>query len=38
VNRVLGAAWEALADYSLTQAEQLVPVVGEIRQVLQAST
>ncbi len=38
VDRVLGAAWEALADYSLSRAEALVPVVGEIRQVLQASS
>jgi hypothetical protein len=37
VNRLLGAAWNALADYSLQQAEQLVPVVGELRQVLQPS-
>jgi hypothetical protein len=35
VDRVLGAAWEALADYSLTRAEKLVPGVGELRQVLQ---
>jgi hypothetical protein len=37
VNRLLGAAWTALADYSLQQAEQLVPAVGELRQVLQPS-
>ncbi|MGF1571263.1 MAG: ABC1 kinase family protein [Nodosilinea sp.] len=36
VNRVLGAAWEALTDYSLNRAEQLVPGVGDLRQVLQA--
>jgi predicted unusual protein kinase regulating ubiquinone biosynthesis (AarF/ABC1/UbiB family) len=35
VDRVLGAAWEALADYSLARAEKLVPGVGELRQVLQ---
>lgn len=37
VNRLLGAAWSALADYSLHQAEQLVPVMGELRQALQPS-
>jgi predicted unusual protein kinase regulating ubiquinone biosynthesis (AarF/ABC1/UbiB family) len=37
VNRLLGAAWSALTDYSLQQAEQLVPVVGELRQALQPS-
>ncbi len=37
VNRLLGAAWSALADYSLQQAEQLVPVVGGLRQVWQPS-
>ncbi len=37
VNRVLGAAWTALADYSLQQAEQLVPAVGGLRQVIQPS-
>lgn len=35
VDRVLGAAWEALTDYSLNRAEQLVPGVGGLRQVLQ---
>ena len=35
VDRVLGAAWGALTTYSLEQAEQLVPGVGELRQVLQ---
>jgi hypothetical protein len=36
VDRVLGAAWGALTTYSLDQAEQLVPGVGGLRQVLQA--
>ena len=35
MDRVLGAAWGALTTYSLEQAEQLVPGVGELRQVLQ---
>jgi predicted unusual protein kinase regulating ubiquinone biosynthesis (AarF/ABC1/UbiB family) len=35
VDRVLGAAWGAFTTYSLEQAEQLVPGVGELRQVLQ---
>lgn len=35
VDRVLGAAWGALTTYSLDQAEQLVPGMGGLRQVLQ---
>lgn len=35
VDRVLGAAWGAFTTYSLEQAEQLVPGMGELRQVLQ---
>jgi predicted unusual protein kinase regulating ubiquinone biosynthesis (AarF/ABC1/UbiB family) len=30
VDRVLGLAWSALADYSLHQAQQLVPAVGNL--------
>ena len=33
-DRVLEAAWGALAGYSLERAEQVVPVVGDLRQVL----
>lgn len=36
LDRVLGAAWEALTDYSLERAVQLVPVVGDLRQALRA--
>ncbi len=35
MERVLGAAWGAFTTYSLEQAEQLVPGMGELRQVLQ---
>ena len=35
MDRVLGAAWGALTTYSLDQAEQLVPGMGGLRQVLQ---
>nr|WP_313887329.1 AarF/ABC1/UbiB kinase family protein [Nodosilinea sp. LEGE 07088] len=35
LDKVLGVAWGALANYSLERAEELVPVVGELRQVLQ---
>ncbi|WP_035994457.1 ABC1 kinase family protein [Leptolyngbya sp. KIOST-1] len=34
-DRVLGVAWGALTNYSLERAEQLVPVVGGLRQALQ---
>lgn len=33
-DRVLGAAWGVLAGYSLERAEQMVPVVGDLRQAL----
>jgi predicted unusual protein kinase regulating ubiquinone biosynthesis (AarF/ABC1/UbiB family) len=36
LDKVLGVAWGALTNYSLERAEELVPVVGELRQVLQA--
>jgi predicted unusual protein kinase regulating ubiquinone biosynthesis (AarF/ABC1/UbiB family) len=36
LDRVLGVAWGALAQYSLAQAEQLVPAVGGLRQVLRS--
>nr|WP_278003731.1 AarF/ABC1/UbiB kinase family protein [Nodosilinea sp. TSF1-S3] len=36
LERVLGVAWGALASYSLERAEQLVPVVGDLRQVLRS--
>jgi predicted unusual protein kinase regulating ubiquinone biosynthesis (AarF/ABC1/UbiB family) len=36
LDRVLGVAWGALTSYSLERAEQLVPVVGELRQVLRS--
>ncbi|HZG40063.1 MAG TPA: AarF/ABC1/UbiB kinase family protein [Nodosilinea sp.] len=35
LDRVLGVAWGALTSYSLERAEQLVPAVGSLRQVLQ---
>lgn len=35
-DRVLGVAWGALRNYSLERAEQLVPAVGDLRQVLQS--
>ena len=35
LDRVIGVAWGALTQYSLAQAEQLVPAVGGLRQVLQ---
>jgi predicted unusual protein kinase regulating ubiquinone biosynthesis (AarF/ABC1/UbiB family) len=36
--RVLGVAWDALADYSIERAVQLVPAVADLRQVLQSSS
>ncbi len=36
LDRVLGVAWGALTSYSLERAEQLVPVVGDLRQVLRS--
>jgi predicted unusual protein kinase regulating ubiquinone biosynthesis (AarF/ABC1/UbiB family) len=35
-DRMLGAAWSALAGYSLEQAEALVPAVTDLRQALKA--
>ena len=35
-DRMLGAAWNAFAGYSLEQAEQLVPAVSDLRQALSA--
>ncbi|MGG6242343.1 ABC1 kinase family protein [Nodosilinea sp. AN01ver1] len=35
-DKVLGVAWGALTNYSLERAEQLVPAVGDLRQVLQS--
>ncbi|MBW4485630.1 MAG: AarF/ABC1/UbiB kinase family protein [Tildeniella torsiva UHER 1998/13D] len=35
-DRMLGVAWGALTSYSLERAEELVPVVGDLRQVLRS--
>ncbi len=36
LDRVLGVAWGAITQYSLEQAEQLVPAVGGLRQALRS--
>jgi hypothetical protein len=38
LDRVVGVAWDALADYSLEQAAQWMPAVADLRQVLQPSS
>ncbi|HEY9880879.1 MAG TPA: AarF/ABC1/UbiB kinase family protein [Leptolyngbyaceae cyanobacterium] len=37
-SRLLGAAWDALADYSIDRAAALVPVVADLRSAFQAPT
>lgn len=36
LDKVLGVAWGAFTNYSLERAEELVPVVGDLRQALRA--
>lgn len=36
-SRVLGVAWEALADYSIDRAAEWVPAVADLRSALQAT-
>jgi predicted unusual protein kinase regulating ubiquinone biosynthesis (AarF/ABC1/UbiB family) len=38
LDRVVGVAWDALADYSFEQAVQWMPAVADLRQVLQPSS